>query len=56
MTLTRDTQMPTVTEALRSARDVLIGLNRDDPRVLGDYGFSVDDSPRTADKPKDAKS
>ncbi len=52
----RDAKMPVVTEALRSARDVLFGLNRDNPRVLGDYGFTVDDSPRPADKSKDAKS
>jgi hypothetical protein len=55
----RDAKMPVVTDALRSARDVLLGLNRDNPRVLGDYGFTVDDSPRAAApaaKAKDAKS
>ena len=52
----RDAKMPVVTETLRSARDVLLGLNRDNPRVLGDYGFTVDDSPRAATPAKDAKS
>jgi hypothetical protein len=55
----RDEKMPVVTEALRAARDVLSGLNRANPRVLGDYGFTVDDSPRPAAasaKAKDAKS
>jgi hypothetical protein len=51
----RDAKMPVVTEALRSARDVLLGLNRDNPRVLGDYGFTVDDSPRAAVAPAPAK-
>ena len=58
-TKARDVQMPAVTEALRSACDVLAGLNRDNPRVLGDYGFTVNDSPRSAAasaKAKDAKS
>ena len=51
----RDVEMPVVTDALRSARDVLLGLNRDNPRVLGDYGFTVDDSPRPAAAPAPAK-
>jgi phytoene dehydrogenase-like protein len=40
----RDVEMPTVTEALRSARDVLLGLNRDNPDALGDFGFDVADA------------
>jgi hypothetical protein len=40
-------------------RKRLPGLNRDNPHVLGDHGFTVDDSPRSAAasaKAKDAKS
>lgn len=53
----RDAQMPIVVQALRSARDVLIGLNPTNPRVLGDYSFNVDDTPAAtpAAKPKPAK-
>jgi hypothetical protein len=40
----RDVEMPAVTEALRSIRDVLLGLNRDNPDALGDYGFDVSDA------------
>ena len=40
----RDVETPTVTEALRSIRDVLLGLNRDNPDALGDYGFGVSDA------------
>jgi hypothetical protein len=40
----RDVEMPTVTEALRSIRDVLLGLNRDNPDALGDFGFDVSDA------------
>lgn len=51
----RDKEMPVVTQALRSARDVLLGLNSDNPRVLGDYGYAVDDTPAAAPAPKPAK-
>ena len=40
----RDAKIPVLTEAIRSARDVLMGLNRDNPDALGDYGFDVADS------------
>lgn len=40
----RDAEMPEVTEAIRSARDVLMGLNRDNPDALGDFGFKVSDA------------
>jgi len=40
----RDAKMSVVTEAIRSARDVLMGLNRDNPDALGDFGFKVSDA------------
>lgn len=40
----RDAKMPVVTEAIRSARDVLMGLNRENPDALGDFGFKVSDA------------
>lgn len=40
----RDAKMPAVKDAIRSARDVLMGLNRDNPDALGDFGFTVSDA------------
>ena len=33
---------------LRSARDVLLGIYRSNPKKAGDFGFTVNDSPRTS--------
>ena len=41
----RDAAMPKVTQALRDARDLLLVANRDNPKALGDFGYTVDDSP-----------
>src|SRR5581483_1624596 len=43
----RDVFMPTVFDTLRSARDVLLGLNLANPKKLGDFDSTVDDSPRS---------
>jgi hypothetical protein len=40
----RDVEMPAIMDAIRSARDVLFGLNRDNPDALGDFGFKVSDA------------
>ena len=40
----RDAKISVVTEAIRAARDVLMGLNRDNPDALGDFGFKVSDA------------
>ncbi len=40
----RDAKMPAVKDAIRSARDVLMGFNRDNPDALGAYGFTVVDA------------
>ena len=44
----RNRHMPAVNDALRSARDVLLGLYRSNPKKAGDFGFTVNDSPRAA--------
>jgi hypothetical protein len=41
----RNKDMPAVTEALRSARDVLAGIYRANPKKLTEFGFEVNDSP-----------
>ncbi|MEA3186947.1 MAG: hypothetical protein QOD99_777 [Chthoniobacter sp.] len=38
--------LPPIDDIIRRARDILLGLYRDNPRKLEDWGFSVDDSPR----------
>src|SRR2546430_14602828 len=43
----RNLQMPVVNEALRAARDVLLGVYRSNPNKAGDFGFTVNDSPRS---------
>ena len=43
----RNLQMNTVKAALRSARDVLLGVYRSNPKKAGDFGFTVNDSPRS---------
>ena len=40
----RDAKMTQVLESIRSARDVLMGLNRDNPDALGEFGFNVSDA------------
>jgi hypothetical protein len=40
----RDAKMTMVKESIRSARDVLMGLNRDNPDALGEFGFKVSDA------------
>jgi hypothetical protein len=40
----RDAKMTIVKDSIRSARDVLMGLNRDNPDALGEYGFKVSDA------------
>lgn len=47
----RDAKMPALTDAIRSARDVLMGLNRDNPDALGDFGFDVSDARSSKESP-----
>jgi hypothetical protein len=50
----RDAAMPKVTQALRDARDLLLVANRQNPKMLGDFGYVVDDSPQAKAKAKPA--
>jgi hypothetical protein len=47
--------MPKVSQAVRSARDILGALNADNLKTLGDWTFTVDDSPQAAKAAKAAK-
>lgn len=40
-----------IEDIVRRARDILLGLHRDNPRKLADWGFEVDDSPQSPAKP-----
>lgn len=51
---TRNKEMPAVKEALRGARDVLLGLYRSNPKMLVDFGYDVSDSPTGGDTPTPA--
>jgi hypothetical protein len=42
------------TQALRDARDLLLVANRDNPKALGDFGYTADDSPQAKAKAKPA--
>ena len=46
----REKRMPKVSQAVRSARDILSGLNADNLKALGDWSFTVDDSPQAKAK------
>jgi hypothetical protein len=46
----RNKRLPKVTQAVRSARDILSGLNSDNLKALGDWTFTVDDSPQQKTK------
>jgi hypothetical protein len=39
-----------ITESIKASRDLLLGVYRDIPKTLGEYGFEVDDSARAAKK------
>lgn len=42
----RDTMLKQIDDAVKASRDLLIGLYRNEPKKLGEWGFEVDDSPR----------
>jgi len=46
----RDALQPAIDKEINRSRDLLLALYADNPRLLGDYGFVVDDSPRPAKK------
>jgi hypothetical protein len=46
----RDLLLGEITESIKASRDLLLGVYRDIPKTLGEYGFEVDDSVRAAKK------
>jgi len=46
----RDNLVDDITEWVRQSRDVLKGIHRQEMKKLGDFGFEVDDSPRSPSK------
>jgi hypothetical protein len=44
----RDLLLGEILESVKASRDVLLGVYRQTPKVLGEFGFEVDDSPRAA--------
>jgi hypothetical protein len=46
----RDLQLVDIKESVLASRDVLLGVYRETPKVLGEYGFEVDDTARAAAK------
>jgi hypothetical protein len=44
----RDLLLSEISESVKASRDLLLGVYRQTPKVLGEYGFEVDDSPRAA--------
>lgn len=42
----RDAELAAVRETVKASRDLLVGVYRDNPKTLGEFGFVVDDSPR----------
>ncbi len=43
----RNVKLKNVLSLIRRSRDILKGHHADELKVLGDYGFQVDDTPRT---------
>ena len=46
----RDLEVTEVDESVKASRDVLLGIYRDNPKELLEWGFSVSDTPRAAKK------
>lgn len=47
----RDLLLAGITESVKASRDLLLGVYRETPKSLGEFGFEVDDSARAAKKP-----
>ncbi len=42
----RDLLLSDIKESVKASRDVLMGVYRENPKMMGEFGFTVDDSPR----------
>ena len=45
-------QPGTAMYSITALRDILLAKNKTNPKVLGEWGFEVDDSPKKKDEPK----
>ena len=43
----RDAMLKQIDDTVKASRDLLLGIYRGGPKKLGEWGFEVDDSPRT---------
>ena len=46
----RDLLLNGITESVKASRDLLLGVYRETPKALGEYGFEVNDSVRASKK------
>jgi len=46
----RDLMLNDISESVKASRDLLLGVYRETPKALGEYGFEVDDTVRAAKK------
>lgn len=46
----RDLLLKEITESVKASRDLLIGVYRDNLKIIGEWGFEVNDSARKAKK------
>ncbi len=46
----RDLLLDEIDESLKSSRDLLLGIFRDNPKELSQWGFDVSDTPKAAPK------
>jgi hypothetical protein len=46
----RDLTLIEITESVKASRDLLLGVYRENPKTLGEFGFEVDDSVKAAKK------
>ena len=46
----RDLEQQEIDESVKSSRDLLLGIFRDNPKELSQWGFDVSDSPKAAAK------
>jgi len=49
----RDLEVDELDESTKASRDILLGIYRDNPKELSQWGFSVSDTPRAAKKASD---
>lgn len=51
----RDLLVAKIDESIKSSRDLLLGVHRKLPKSLSQWGFEVDDSPKSSTKAKKTK-